>query len=141
MSRPQLLLIDDEDAFRETLDKLLTHRGFEVSTASDGAQGMRTVLRGGIEIVILDVKMPGLDGIETLREIKRIQPDLEVILLTGHLLKSTEQEGLKLGAFAYLTKPCTVADLVVTVGAALEQRAQRQANPCPPGAASVPPAS
>jgi DNA-binding response OmpR family regulator len=141
MSRPRLLLIDDEDAFRETMDKLLTRRGFDVSTASDGAQGMRAVLRGGIEIVILDVKMPGLDGIETLREIKRIQPDLEVIILTGHLLKSTEQEGLKLGAFAYLTKPCTVADLVVTVGAALEQRAQRRANSPPPGATFVPPAS
>jgi len=141
MSRPRLLLIDDEDAFRETLDKLLTYRGFEVSTASDGAQGMRAVLRGGIEVVVLDVKMPGLDGIETLRELKRIQPDLEVIILTGHLLKSTEQEGLKLGAFAYLTKPCTVADLVATVGAAIELRTQRQANPGPPGASAVRPAS
>jgi DNA-binding response OmpR family regulator len=141
MSGPRLLLIDDEDAFRETLDKLLTHRGFEVSTASDGAQGMRAVLLGGIEVVVLDVKMPGLDGIETLRELKRIQPDLEVIILTGHLLKSTEEEGLKLGAFAYLTKPCTVLDLVITVGAALELRAQRQANPGSPGALAVRPAS
>ncbi|MCX6543302.1 MAG: response regulator [Acidobacteria bacterium] len=132
MSRPRLLLIDDEDAFRETVDKLLTFRGFDVSTASDGAQGMRAVLRGGIEIVILDVKMPGLDGIETLRELKRIQPDLEVIILTGHLLKSTEQEGLKLGAFAYLTKPCTVPDLVSVIGAALETRARRLAGPDSP---------
>lgn len=128
MSRPRLLLIDDEDAFRETVEKLLTYRGFDVSTAADGAQGMRAVLRGGVEVVILDVKMPGLDGIETLRELKRIQPDLEVIILTGHLLKSTEQEGLKLGAFAYLTKPCSVADLVSIVGAALESRAGRLAG-------------
>ena len=141
MSRPRILLIDDEDAFRETIGKLLTRRGFDLSTASDGSQGIREVLRGGVEVAILDIKMPGLDGIETLRELKRIQPDLEVIILTGHLLKSTEQEGLKLGAFAYLTKPCTVADLVATVGAALEQRAQRQANPSPPGASAVRPAS
>ena len=132
MSLPTLLIIDDEQAFRETLAKLFTHRGFDVSTASDGAQGMRAVLRGGIEVVVLDVKMPGLDGIETLRELKRIQPDLEVIILTGHLLRSTEQEGLQLGAFAYLTKPCTVPDLVATVGAALEARAKRLANPISP---------
>jgi DNA-binding NtrC family response regulator len=128
MSRPRLLVIDDEDAFRETVGKLLTHRGFDVSTSSDGAQGIRAVLRGGIEVVILDVKMAGLDGIETLRELKRIQPDLEVIILTGHLLKSTEQEGLKLGAFAYLTKPCTVPDMVQTIVAALDARAQRPAH-------------
>jgi DNA-binding NarL/FixJ family response regulator len=77
------------------------------------------VLRGGIDVAILDIKMPGLDGISTLREIKRIQPDLHVIILTGHLLKSTEQEGLALGAAAYLTKPCTVVDLIGTIEAAM----------------------
>jgi len=135
MSLPQLLVIDDEEAFRETVSKLFTCRGFDVSTAPDGALGMRAVLRGGIEVVILDVKMPGLDGIETLRELKRIQPDLEIIILTGHLLKSTEQEGLKLGAYAYLTKPCTFADLIATVVAALDARIRRLAghgSPDPP---------
>lgn len=144
MSRPRLLLIDDEDAFLETVEKLLTRRGFDVSTASDGAQGIRALLRGGIEVVILDVKMPGLDGIDTLRELKRIQPDIEVIILTGHLLESTEQEGLKLGACAYLTKPCTISHLVETVAAALEVRAQRQACPESPeakAARSVPASS
>jgi DNA-binding response OmpR family regulator len=141
MSLPKLLIIDDEEAFRETLGKLFTSRGFDVSTASDGALGMRAVLRGGIDVAILDVKMPGLDGIETLREVKRIQPDLEVIILTGHLLKSTEQEGLKLGAFAYLTKPCTFADLIATVVAALEARATRLAGQGPAGPPEVSPRS
>jgi DNA-binding response OmpR family regulator len=141
MNRPRILLIDDEDAFRETIRKLLTRRGFDLSTASDGSQGIREVLRGGVEVAVLDVKMPGLDGIETLRELKRIQPDLEVIILTGHLLKSTEQEGLKLGAYAYLTKPCTVPDLVATIMKALDARATRHASPGSPGAPAARPDS
>lgn len=141
MSLPQLLVVDDEETFRETVSKLFTSRGFDVSTASDGALGMRAVLRGGIEVVILDVKMPGLDGIETLRELKRIQPDLEIIILTGHLLKSTEQEGLKLGAFAYLTKPCTFADLIATVVAALDARTRRLAGHGSPDPPAMPPGS
>jgi DNA-binding response OmpR family regulator len=126
MARANILLVDDEAEFRETAGKLLVRRGYDVATAPDGAHAMRVVLRGGVDAVILDVKMPGMDGIDTLRELKRIQPDLAVIILTGHLLKSTEQEGLKLGAFAYLTKPCTIADLVSTINAAVAARATRQ---------------
>jgi DNA-binding response OmpR family regulator len=79
-------------------------------------------------VVLLDLKMPGLSGFDTLREFKRIDPGLEVIILTGHLLKSTEQEGLALGAFAYLTKPCTVAELVENIESARLARAARCAR-------------
>lgn len=115
---PKILIVDDEREFTETLSKLLPRRGYEVATAPDGAQAIREVLRGGVEVVVLDLKMPGLDGMDTLREMKRLKPDLEIIILTGHLLKSSEQEGLRLGAFAYLTKPCSVTDLVKTIEAA-----------------------
>jgi two-component system NtrC family response regulator len=115
MSPASILIADDEEAFRSSLEKILARRGYRVTLAADGANALRMVLRGGIDVAILDIKMPGLDGISTLREIKRIQPDLHVIILTGHLLKSTEQEGLALGAAAYLTKPCTVADLIGTI--------------------------
>jgi DNA-binding response OmpR family regulator len=128
MPASNILLVDDEKDFRETLVKLLARRGFGVVTAEDGAHALRMVLRGGIEVVLLDLKMPGLSGIDTLREFKRIDPALEVIILTGHLLKSTEQEGLALGAFAYLTKPCTVAELVRTIDAARRNRAGRGAE-------------
>ncbi len=123
MAEARILIVDDEKEFRDTLVKLLGRRGYDVSTAQDGAQGLRVVLRGGIDVVLLDLKMPGLSGIDTLREFKRISPGLEVIILTGHLLKSTEQEGMTLGAFAYLTKPCTVAELVQTIEAARAARA------------------
>ena len=128
MPPAHILIADDEKEFRDTLVKLLVRRGYDVSTAEDGAQALRVVLRGGIEVVLLDLKMPGLSGFDTLREFKRIDPVLEVIILTGHLLKSTEQEGLALGAFAYLTKPCTVAELVENIEAARLARAARSAH-------------
>lgn len=118
MARTRVLIADDERDFRDTLVKLLSRRGYDLATAEDGAQALRVVLRGGVDVALLDLKMPGLSGFDTLREFKRIAPGLEVIILTGHLLKSTEQEGLALGAFAYLTKPCTVAELVKTIEAA-----------------------
>jgi len=118
----RILIVDDEKDFTETIRKLLVRRGYDVETAPDGSQALRHVLRGGIDVVLLDLKMPGLHGIDTLKEMKRIDPGLEVIILTGHLLKSTEQEGMKLGAFAYLTKPCTVAELESTIEAARAKR-------------------
>ena len=119
---PRILLVDDEMDFVQTLAKVLSRRGYDVLTAPDGAQGLEQVLRGGVEVALLDLKMPGLDGMETLREFKRLAPDLEVVILTGHLLKSSEQEGLRLGAFAYLTKPCTVPQLIESIEAARARR-------------------
>jgi CheY-like chemotaxis protein len=128
MDRPKILLIDDESEFREMMGKLLIRRGFDIVTVPDGTQGIKAAEQLGFEVAVVDVKMPGLDGIATLAQLKRIRPDLEVIILTGHLLKSTEQEGLRLGAFAYLTKPCTVGDLVQTITSALAARAGRCAK-------------
>lgn len=122
---PRILLVDDEMDFVQTLAKVLSRRGYEVVTAPDGAQALGQVLQGGVEVALLDLKMPGMGGMETLRELKRLAPDLEVVILTGHLLKSSEQEGLRLGAFAYLTKPCTVPQLVETIEAARARRRER----------------
>ncbi|MEW6757783.1 MAG: response regulator [Acidobacteriota bacterium] len=112
---PKILLADDERDFTETMKKILSRRGYDVETAPDGSQALRVVLRGGVDVVLLDLKMPGLQGIDTLREMKRLAPEVPVVILTGHLLKSTEQEGLRLGAFAYLTKPCTLEEIVRTI--------------------------
>jgi DNA-binding response OmpR family regulator len=124
---PRILLADDERDFTETMKKILSRRGYEVETAPDGAQALRVVLRGGVDVVLLDLKMPGLQGIDTLREMKRLAPEVPVVILTGHLLKSTEQEGLRLGAFAYLTKPCRLDEIVETIEAARGAR-----GPAPP---------
>jgi len=124
----KILLVDDEREFRETLAKLLDRRDYDVLVAGDGSQALGLFLQGDVEAVILDMKMPGLHGIETLREIKRLDPAAEVIILTGHLVKSTEQEGLRLGAFAYLTKPCSFQELLETIEAALRRRRARMSG-------------
>lgn len=128
MPNPRILVVDDEEVFSEMLGKILTRRGYEVLTAKDGANGLRMVLRGGVEVALLDLKMPGLSGMETLREFKRIDPGLEVIILTGHLLKSAEQEGFSFGAFAYLTKPCPITTLLEKIEEARRARAERAAS-------------
>ncbi len=114
----KILLVDDEMEYRETVAKLLARRGYEPVMAPDAAQGIRLVLRGGVDVAVLDLKMPGLGGLDALRELKRIVPALPVIIVTGHLLESAEREGRKLGAFAYLTKPCTLETLIETIDAA-----------------------
>ena len=103
----RVLLVDDEARFILNLAKLLRGRGFEVSTAFDGAAGVTAVEKSeGIDVVLLDVKMPGMDGIETLRRIKEISPETEVVMLTGHANVETGIAAMREGALDYLMKPC-----------------------------------
>lgn len=120
----QLLLVDDEAPFIETMGKRLSKRGFQVLSALSGEQALETLSsHKNLDVVILDVKMPGMDGIETLREIKRAFPLVEVVMLTGHATVETAIEGMKLGAFDYLMKPCDIEQLLSKVeGAASEKR-------------------
>jgi len=125
MSIAKLLLVDDEEAFVETMTKRLTKRDFEVLVAFNGNEALNRLQESSsIEVVILDVKMPGMDGIETLREIKRRHPLVEVVMLTGHATVETAIEGMKLGAFDYLMKPCDMEQLVAkaTEAAAKKRR-------------------
>jgi CheY-like chemotaxis protein len=117
MSNPiRVLLIDDEERFVQNLAKLLRGRDFEVTTALDGAAGAAAVDHNdGFDVVLLDVKMPGMDGIETLRRIKEISPDTEVIMLTGHADVETGIEAMREGALDYLMKPCDIEDLVAKI--------------------------
>jgi DNA-binding NtrC family response regulator len=110
----RVLLVDDEVAFTETLAKRLRRRGFEVDVAAGGQAALDRVATPGPgpEVILLDLKMPGLDGLEVLRRIKDRRPDLPVIILTGHGTVDSAVAGLKQGAFDYLLKPCDV-DLVV----------------------------
>src|SRR5512134_1932320 len=113
MSNPiRVLLVDDEERFVQNLAKLLRSRGFEVATALDGAAGAAAVeKKDGFDVVLLDVKMPGMDGIETLRRIKEISPDTEVIMLTGHADVETGIEAMREGALDYLMKPYDIEDI------------------------------
>ncbi len=123
MKLVNVLLVDDEEPFVAAISKRLTRRGFVVNDAFSGKAALN-VLRENphIEVVILDVKMPGMDGIETLREIKRRFPLVEVVMLAGHATVESAIEGMKLGAFNYLMKPCDIELLVSQVELAAEKK-------------------
>ena len=111
-----ILLVDDEAPFVETMTKRLNKRDLQVMAALSGREALEKLKEHPeIEVVILDVKMPEMDGIETLREIKRNYPLTEVIMLTGHATVETGIEGMKLGAFDYLMKPCDIENLLAKV--------------------------
>jgi len=111
-----VLLVDDEVPFVETMTKRLNKRDLQVMAAFSGREALEKLKEcPEIEVVILDVKMPEMDGIETLREIKRNYPLTEVIMLTGHATVETGIEGMKLGAFDYLMKPCDIENLLAKV--------------------------
>ena len=122
-----VLLVDDEVPFVETMTKRLNKRDLQVSTAFSGAEALEKLGKDSrVEVVILDVKMPGMDGIETLREIKRRHPLVEVVMLTGHATVETAIEGMKLGAFDYLMKPCDMGVLISKVGGAASRRREQE---------------
>ncbi len=123
MSDVNVLLVDDEVPFVETMTKRLSRRGVNVSTAHSGQEALEAVGREAVlEVVILDVKMPGMDGIDTLREIKKGHPLVEVIMLTGHATVESAIEGMKLGAFDYLLKPCDIDVLLGKVKEAADRK-------------------
>ena len=113
------LVVDDETDFLETLVKRLQRRNIETVGVRSGEQALDTMAKMHFDAVVLDMKMPGgIDGIETLREIKRQHPLTEVILLTGHGSVEASIEGMKMGAFDYLLKPIKLEELLVKLGEA-----------------------
>lgn len=122
MRKMKILLVDDEERFLSTTKKLMLKKGYEVMTALNGAEALELLKKHIIGVVILDVKMPGMDGIATLREIKKSFPLVEVIMLTGHATVESAVEGLKLGAMDYLMKPTSIEDLIKKVEDGFEKR-------------------
>ncbi len=110
-----VLLVDDEETFVETLAKRLTLRRFNVYTATRAPRVFETLDENLIDVVVLDVRMPDLDGIEATQKIKTSHPLVEVILLTGHASMEASLEGLKMGAFDYLIKPVNIDELVYKI--------------------------
>jgi DNA-binding NtrC family response regulator len=119
----KILVVDDEVDFLETLVNRLKKRGLETIGVTSGEEALAVLKKEPFDVVILDIKMPGgIDGIEALREIKKIQPPVEVILLTGHASVETSIEGMKLGAFDYLLKPVKFDDLLVKMAEAFRRK-------------------
>jgi DNA-binding NtrC family response regulator len=123
MITPQVMLVDDETPFVETMRKRLEKRDLDVKTAFSGPEAL-DILRqkDNIDVVILDVKMPGMDGLETLQKIKVGFPLTEVIMLTAHATVESAIDGMKLGAFDYLMKPCDMDRLMELVKEATRKK-------------------
>ena len=122
MKKMKLLLVDDEERFLTTTQKLLSKKGIEAVTATSGAAALEILNRTNIHVVILDVKMPGMDGNETLKKIKARYPLVEVIMLTGHATVEAAIEGMKSGAFDFLMKPTGIDELIGKASEAFKKK-------------------
>jgi DNA-binding NtrC family response regulator len=119
----RVLIVDDEEIFLNTLVNRLNKRNIDTTGVRSGEEALELLEEKLFDVIILDIKMPGgMDGIEALREIKKIRPLTEVILLTGHGSMETSIEGMKLGAFDYLLKPVKLEDLLVKLAEAFEKK-------------------
>ena len=117
-----ILIVDDEEDFRVTLVKRLQKRNQQVFGAESGQKALTLMEAMVFDVVVLDVKMPGMDGIETIREMKKKNPLTEVILLTGHASMESGIEGMKLGAFDYVMKPVNIDELLEKIRQAHERK-------------------
>lgn len=111
----KVLLVDDEEEFVETLAERMRTRGMEVSTTNSGADALKLVEDEAFDVVVLDLKMPGIDGLEALKRIKQRRPDIQVVLLTGHATVEKGVEAIKEGALEFLEKPIDLASLTETI--------------------------
>ena len=121
-----LMIVDDEQRFLITTGKLISRLGYSVQTAAGGPEALEKLLNHEVHVVILDVKMPGMDGIDTLRAIKRQNPIIEVIMLTGHGTMEAAIEGMKNGASDFLLKPIDISELIGKAEAAYRRRRDLQ---------------
>jgi DNA-binding NtrC family response regulator len=137
MPKPRILLVDDEERFRTNLQKMLGVQGLTVGAASSGAEALEELKRSPYDVIVLDIRMPGMDGLATLKEIKIINPEAEVIILSGHASMDAAMEINRLGGYDYLMKPCPLEDLLLKIEAAYEkkvdrEKSQRQPPPAKP---------
>jgi len=118
----KLMLVDDEERFLATTSKLLQKKGYDVLTATSGLEALEKLKKNLVHVVILDVKMPGMDGNEVLRKIKWHHPLVEVIMLTGHATVESAVDGLHTGACDYMMKPADIDELIAKAKTAFAKR-------------------
>lgn len=122
MTGSKILLVDDEVEFTKNMTTLLTTRGYKVTAVNSGDAAIKELEKLDFDVVVLDLKMPGMDGITTLKEIKKLGLLTETLMLTGHGSIDSALEALKLGAYDYLTKPCEIEDLVEKIEGAWKKK-------------------
>jgi DNA-binding NtrC family response regulator len=120
-SKETILVVDDEAGPRESLRMILKPR-YEVHTACDGQEALRLIKNKDINVVTLDLNMPGLSGIEVLKEIRKLKPDTEVIIITGYGTLTNAQEAMRFGAGDFISKPFKLADITSIVANSFERR-------------------
>ena len=118
----RILVVDDEDVVRQSLERWFTEDGYQVRTASDAAQALRELQVGHFDLALVDIKMPGMDGIELQRRLQEIDPSLTVIMITAYASVDTAVQALKQGAFDYVTKPVDPDHLTHIVANAVKQK-------------------
>jgi len=127
MSAVEVLLVDDERPFVATMTKRLTKRNIRVLSALSGQEALEKLDKeANVDVVVLDVKMEGMDGMDTLRAIKMQYPLIEVIVLTGHATVDTAIEGMRLGAYDYLMKPCDIEQLLAKIHEAKAKKSRQE---------------
>jgi len=122
VDRIRLLLVDDEEGYVNVLANRLTKRNFEVTKAFSGGEAIRAVRGQDFDVAILDLKMEDMDGIEVLKIFNQMGLDMQIIMLTGHGSQEAAREGMRIGAFDYLTKPCELQDLIEKINDAHQTR-------------------
>jgi DNA-binding NtrC family response regulator len=120
-SNGSILIVDDDAAPREALGMILKPM-YDVHTVENGQEAINFISQKKVDLVTLDLNMPGLSGIEVLQEIKKLKPDIEVLIVTAYGTLSSAQEAIRLGARDFISKPFNVADIMAVVSKAFEQR-------------------
>jgi len=126
MKKADILLVDDEVVFTANMSRLLTSRGYQVTTVKDGAEAIAALKERPFDVMVLDLKMPVMDGITTLQQMKALNLLTEVLILTGHGSMDTAFQAIEMGAYDYVTKPCEIAELVSKIEAAHARKRVRE---------------
>src|SRR5258707_1745079 len=119
---PRILSAADEAHLRDLMQMELPRIGHEVTVCPDGTAAVKALEKGSFDVALLDIKMPGLTGIEVLAKVRQASPETQVIIMTGHATVDTAVQALRLGAFDYLTKPCKWAEVEVLLARVAERR-------------------
>jgi DNA-binding NtrC family response regulator len=127
-TKASLLIVDDENVVRDSLGKWFEEEGYSVDTANSGREALMKLPRQRWDLALLDIKMPGMDGLELHRKMREVDPDIIVIIMTGYAAVDTAVQALKDGAYDYIMKPFDPDDLAHVVAKALEHRRTRDEN-------------
>ena len=125
---PTILIVDDEPSILQSLSGILTDEGFEVALASNGYEALQYIENEAPDLVLLDVWMPGIDGIETLQEVRKKNPQTQVVMITGHGTIETAVQATKFGAFDFIEKPLSIEKVIVAINNALNFRRLEEEN-------------